>query len=81
MKDSISLMKSAAKHASQLVWCAVDLRKNTRAGSKAQLEAELLLRYAEAVQCIVSLISDDMAAEELDFKLRMSDAYGKNTHD
>lgn len=80
-RDSISIMKSAAKNAAELMWNAKDLMQKARAGSKAQLEAELLLKCVEEVQGVIDLISDHMTAEELEYKLRMSDVYGKNTYD
>ena len=81
MRDSISIMKSAAKNTAELMWCAKDLTQKVRTGSKAQLEAELLLKCAEEVQGVIDLILDHMTAEELEFKLRLSDVYGKNTND
>lgn len=81
MMDAIKLMKQVEKNVSEISWRATELRKLTRLGSKAELEAELLYRHAVELQKLVSSISGDMALEDLDFKLRMVDTYGKNTYD
>lgn len=81
MRDSISLMKSAAKNVAELLWCAKELQQNVRPCSKAALETELLCRCVEDVQNVISLISSHMDFENLEFKLKLSDTYGKNVSD
>ena len=79
MEYNTSLVKLMSKNASELLWSAMELRHNVQAYSRTGLEAELLIRYAEELQNVISTISADMGIENL--KLKLSDMYGKNARD
>lgn len=66
MQDSNQIVKRAYQYIAEVIWCSELLRKNTVAGSKAVLMAELLYRYAVETRGTIDLISHEMGLEEFE---------------